>query len=104
MSLASAKATCPRGCVVRHETALSRMREVPALQVAPGEPELRGAEVSDERGEHVGVVWDIVVDVDRLVARYAEVAVADDRHGAPPCRHVLIPLGLLRPAESGRSV
>ncbi len=66
------------------------------LQVADGDPDIRGWDVRTADGEKVGKVKDLVVDTMLMKVRYIEAQIDKDVLNASDDRHVLIPIGSAR--------
>lgn len=66
------------------------------LQVADGDPDIRGWDVRTADGEKVGKVKDLVVDTALMKVRYIEAQIDKDVLNASDDRHVLIPIGSAR--------
>jgi uncharacterized protein (TIGR02271 family) len=70
---------------------LRRLSEANEVEVAPDDPDVRGWDVRDSRGEEIGEVEDLIVDTDLMKVRYLEVELdADAVTGGD--RRVLIPI------------
>lgn len=65
---------------------LTRLRDVPDLEVADHDPDVRGWQVVGPGGDEVGEVTDLIVDPAEMKVRYLETQLANKR------RHVLIPI------------
>ena len=63
------------------------LQELPDFEVADGDPDVRGWEVTGAGGRRIGKVDRLLVDRDAMKVRYLDVDVEDDR------RHVLVPVG-----------
>lgn len=66
------------------------------LQVADGDPDIRGWDVRTADGEKIGKVKDLVVDTTLMKVRYFEAVIDKDVLNASDDRHVLIPIGSAR--------
>jgi photosynthetic reaction center H subunit len=63
---------------------------MPDCELAEGAPDVRGWEVTTPTLAHVGVVKDLLIDLDAMRVRYLDVVI-DATPGAP--RRVLLPIG-----------
>jgi len=79
------------------------LSEAPDFQVSPGDPDVRGWQVHGAEGGRVGVVDDIIVDLDAGRVRYLRVRLDD---AGESDELVLIPVGLatLEPERDAVSV
>ncbi len=79
------------------------LSEAPDFQVSPGDPDVRGWQVHGAGGGRVGVVDDIIVDIDAGRVRYLRVRLDD---AGESDELVLIPVGLatLEPERDAVSV
>lgn len=68
--------------------------ELDRFQIAEGDPDVRGWQVCDARGERVGEVDELLVDTDALKVRYLDVEL--DESTVVEERHILIPVGYAR--------
>lgn len=66
------------------------------LQVADGEPDIRGWEVVGQDRRTIGTVHDLVVDSAEMKVRYMDVEIRRAAIDADQDRHVLIPIGYAR--------
>jgi uncharacterized protein (TIGR02271 family) len=67
------------------------LSELNDYKVADGDPDIRGWDVTTERGDKVGEVDDLIVDTGAMKVRY--IAVDLDERVAGPDRKVLVPIG-----------
>jgi uncharacterized protein (TIGR02271 family) len=63
------------------------LRDLPDFEVADGDPDVRGWEVTGAGGRRIGKVDQLLVDRDAMKVRYLDVDLEGDR------RHVLVPVG-----------
>jgi photosynthetic reaction center H subunit len=68
--------------------------ELDGFEVAEGDPDVRGWQVCDARGERIGEVDELLVDTEALKVRYLDVDL--DLSTAADDRHILIPVGYAR--------
>jgi hypothetical protein len=66
------------------------------LQVADGDPDIRGWDVRTADGEKIGKVKDLIVDTGLMKVRYIEASIDKEVLNASDDRHVLIPVGSAR--------
>jgi uncharacterized protein (TIGR02271 family) len=70
-------------------TSLHRMSDAD-VEVASDDPDVRGWDVRDARGQELGEVEDLIVDLSTMKVRYLEVELEEDAGGRE--RRVLIPI------------
>lgn len=75
---------------------LVHLEDMSDLQVADGDPDIRGWDVRTADGEKIGTVKDLVVDTGLMKVRYFEAQIDKDALNAGDDRHVLIPIGSAR--------
>jgi photosynthetic reaction center H subunit len=75
---------------------LVHLDEMSDLQVADGDPDIRGWDVRTADGEKVGTVKDLVVDTGLMKVRYIEARLNKEALNTSADRHVLIPIGSAR--------
>ncbi len=75
---------------------LVHLDDMSDLQVADGDPDIRGWDVRTADGEKIGTVKDLVVDTGLMKVRYFEAQIDKDALNASDDRHVLIPIGSAR--------
>lgn len=75
---------------------LVHLGDMSDLQVADGDPDIRGWDVRTADGEKIGTVKDLVVDTGLMKVRYFEAQIDKDAISASDDRHVLIPIGTAR--------
>jgi len=63
-------------------------------EIADGEPDIRGWDVKDASGRHIGEVDELIFDVESRKVRYMVVDLDDDELDLDDDRDVLIPIGL----------
>lgn len=73
--------------------------ELDQFEVAEGDPDVRGWHVFGGDGVKVGEVDELLIDTEAMKVRYLDV-VLDEAEGDPSERHILIPVGYARLAES----
>jgi hypothetical protein len=78
---------------------LRRLSQLDEYKIANGDPDVRMWNVNDANGERVGVVHDLLVDMETLDVQFLDIALdrrvtLDRQAKAPP--HVLVPLALVR--------
>ena len=78
---------------------LRRLSQLDDHKVANGDPDVRMWNVNDANGEHVGVVHDLLVNMETLDVQFLDIALdrrvtLDRQVQYPP--HVLVPLALAR--------
>ena len=69
--------------------------EADELQIAEGDPDVRGWRVFAADGERIGFVDELLVDTEELKVRYLDVELEEDDTGREE-HHVLIPVGFAR--------
>lgn len=75
---------------------LVHLDDVSDLQVADGDPDIRGWDVRTADGEKIGKVKDLIVDTGLMKVRYIEAQIDKEVLNASDDRHVLIPIGSAR--------
>ena len=75
---------------------LVHLDDVSDLQVADGDPDIRGWDVRTADGEKIGKVKDLIVDTGLMKVRYIEARIDKEVLNASDDRHVLIPIGSAR--------
>lgn len=75
---------------------LVHLDDMSELQVADGDPDIRGWDVRTASGEKIGRVKDLVVDTGLMKVRYFEATIDKEALNASEDRHVLIPIGSAR--------
>jgi hypothetical protein len=75
---------------------LVHLDDMADLQVADGDPDIRGWDVRTADGEKIGTVKDLIVDTGLMKVRYIEASINKDVLNASDDRHVLIPIGSAR--------
>lgn len=75
---------------------LVHLDDVSELQVADGDPDIRGWDVRTADGEKIGKVKDLIVDTGLMKVRYIEASIDKEVLNASDDRHVLIPIGSAR--------
>lgn len=75
---------------------LVHLDDMSDLQVADGDPDIRGWDVRTADGEKIGKVKDLVVDTGLMKVRYIEALIDKEVLNATDDRHVLIPIGSAR--------
>jgi hypothetical protein len=75
---------------------LVHLDDMADLQVADGDPDIRGWDVRTADGEKIGKVTDLVVDTGLMKVRYIEAEIDKDVLNASDNRAVLIPIGSAR--------
>jgi photosynthetic reaction center H subunit len=75
---------------------LVHLDDVSELQVADGDPDIRGWDVRTADGEKIGKVKDLIVDTGLMKVRYIEARIDKEVLNASDDRHVLIPIGSAR--------
>lgn len=66
------------------------------LQVADGDPDIRGWNVRTADGEKIGVVSDLIVDRELMTVRYVEAKIDREVLNAGADRHVIVPIASAR--------
>jgi hypothetical protein len=85
-----------RGSSPASRPRLMHLADAHDLQVADGDPDIRGWDVRTADGEKVGTVKDLVVDTQLMKVRYIEAKIDREVLNASDDRHVLIPIGSAR--------
>ncbi len=75
---------------------LVHLDDMSDLQVADGDPDIRGWDVRTADGEKIGKVKDLIVDTGLMKVRYIEASIDKEVLNASDDRHVLIPIGSAR--------
>lgn len=75
---------------------LVHLDDMSDLQVADGDPDIRGWDVRTADGEKIGKVKDLIVDTGLMKVRYIEARIDKEVLNATDDRHVLIPIGSAR--------
>lgn len=75
---------------------LVHLDDVSDLQVADGDPDIRGWDVRTADGEKIGKVKDLIIDTGLMKVRYIEAQIDKNVLNASDDRHVLIPIGSAR--------
>ncbi len=75
---------------------LVHLDDMDDLQVADGDPDIRGWDVRTSSGEKIGKVKDLIVDTGLMKVRYIEASIDKEVLNASDDRHVLIPIGSAR--------
>jgi photosynthetic reaction center H subunit len=75
---------------------LVHLDDMSDLQVADGDPDIRGWDVRTADGEKIGKVKDLIVDTGLMKVRYIEAQIDKEVLNASDDRHVLIPIGSAR--------
>lgn len=79
---------------------LVHLGDMSELQVADGNPDIRGWDVRTAAGEKIGTVTDLVVDTQLMKVRYIEAQIDqvtnNDDLPSGGARHVLLPIGSAR--------
>jgi photosynthetic reaction center H subunit len=75
---------------------LVHLDDISELQVADGDPDIRGWDVRTADGEKIGKVKDLIVDTGLMKVRYIEASIDKDVLNASDDRRVLIPIGSAR--------
>jgi photosynthetic reaction center H subunit len=75
---------------------LVHLDDMSDLQVADGDPDIRGWDVRTADGEKIGTVKDLVIDTGLMKVRYIEAKIDKEVLNAADDRHVLIPIGSAR--------
>jgi hypothetical protein len=75
---------------------LVHLDDMSDLQVADGDPDIRGWDVRTADGEKIGTVKDLVVDTSLMKVRYIEAKIDHEALNTTDDRHVLIPIGSAR--------
>ena len=95
---------------------LRHLDELDDVEIAEGEPDIRGWEVTGADGRTLGEVVDLLVDTGAMKVRYVEVKLDNDvaeearRPGddlnprSEPLRHVLVPIGAARLEDANDEV
>ncbi len=81
---------------------LRPLRDLPEYDVAEGDPDIRGWEVTAADGACVGCVRELIVDTVAMEVRYADVVLPGNEAEHEP--HILLPLGVLRLTEGASRV
>ena len=72
---------------------LFRLHELDDFEVSDKDPDVRGWDVVDERGDKIGEVDDLIVDPNMMKVRYLDVIADDELSVGNGERHLLIPVG-----------
>lgn len=72
---------------------LRRFSEMDNVDIAEGDPDVRGWDVISNDGREIGEVEDLVVDPEAMKVRCLEVALDKKTYGLDQDRHVLLPIG-----------
>jgi photosynthetic reaction center H subunit len=88
---------------------LRRMRDLPAFEMATGDPDPRGWAVRGRDGQVFGTVRELLVDPEAQLVRYLDVQLEDGLPGVPrPAPHtetrILLPLAAVNLDAEGSSV
>jgi len=71
---------------------LRRLKDLPDLDVAEQDPDVRGWVVTSGNGEYIGAVDDLIVDTNVMNVRYLEVDLDRTLLSGGETRHVLVPI------------
>lgn len=85
-----------RGSSDAGSSGLRVLSDVDDLDIAEGEPDIRGWKVQGANGEHLGEVEDLIVDLAAMKVRYMAVELDKDTFGLDDSRCVLVPIGTAR--------
>ncbi|GAA3947510.1 PRC-barrel domain-containing protein [Hymenobacter algoricola] len=83
---------------------LRRLRDLSEFEVADGSPDVRGWSVRGGDGKKFGEVFELIVDVDALQARYLDVELDSALQLNERERHILLPIGVAALDEDGDNV
>ena len=74
------------------------------FEVAQGYPDVRGWKVQSSDGQEVGMVHELLIDVDNLRTRYLDVRLSNDIAATPGERDVLVPIGTANLVDDQKTV
>ncbi len=83
---------------------LFRMEELDDYKVADNEPDVRGWDIVDYQKEKIGVVKELIVDIDKEKVRYLDVVATPDLSLSGGDRHFIIPIGVAQVDENENRV
>ena len=84
------------GTTGRARARLAPLKDLNDLEVAEGDPDVRGWTVKADGEQKIGKVDDLIVDPDAMKVRYLVVELDKDAVGASDDRLVLVPIGNAR--------
>ena len=73
---------------------LFRMDELDDYKLADNEPDVRGWDIVDYQKEKIGVVKELIVDIQKEKVRYLDVVATPDLSLSGGDRHFIIPIGV----------
>ena len=73
---------------------LRRLRDLADFEVADGNPDVRGWAVRGNDGQALGIVHELIVDVEALKVRYLDVEMDSRFHINEHENHILLPIGV----------
>lgn len=83
---------------------LFRMEELDDYKVASNEPDVRGWDIVDYQKEKIGVVRELIVDIENEKVRYLDVVATADLSLSGGDRHFIIPIGVAHVDENENRV
>ena len=83
---------------------LRRLRDLTDFEVADGNPDVRGWALRGNDGQALGIVHELIVDVEALKVRYLDVELDSRFHINEHENHILLPIGAASLDEDGDNV
>ena len=86
------------------EPTLRRLRDLTDFEVADDNPDVRGWTVRGNDGQALGIVHELIADVEALKVRYLDVELDSRFHINEHENHILLPIGAASLDEDGDNV
>ena len=83
---------------------LRRLRDLTDFEVADGNPDVRGWALRGNDGQALGMVFELIVDVEALKVRYLDVALDSRFRINEHENHILLPIGAASLDDDGDNV
>lgn len=88
----------------RNDRHLFRMEELEDYKIADNEPDVRGWDIVDYQREKIGVVKELIVDIDKEKVRYLDIIATQELSLSGGDRHFIVPIGVAQIDETENRV
>lgn len=88
----------------RNDRHLFRMEELEDYKIADNEPDVRGWDIVDYQKEKIGVVKELIVDIDKEKVRYLDIIATQELSLSGGDRHFIVPIGVAQIDETENRV
>lgn len=88
----------------RDDRHLFRMEELEDYKIADNEPDVRGWDIVDYQKEKIGVVKELIVDIDKEKVRYLDIIATQELSLSGGDRHFIVPIGVAQIDETENRV